>query len=290
LTAVDVDRALDERELVVTWLNRGTLHLVDREDYAWLQTVMTPPLFKPNSRRLTEEGVTPSEADRAVKVIERSLAEQGPLTRRQLGERIAPTGVRTEGQALLHCLMLACLRGHAVRGPMAGAEQAYALTRDWLGPSGHVDRARALAELARRYLVSHAPASDRDLAKWTGLPLRDARTGLSSIAAELDTRPDGLLELKASPSKALPLPPPRMLGQYEPVLLGWTSRADILGEHHEIVTTNGLFRPFALVAGKAAGIWSRRDGKIALEPFAPLPTGVREALDADADDIRRFFA
>ena len=30
VTAADVDRALDERELVVAWLNRGTLHLVRR--------------------------------------------------------------------------------------------------------------------------------------------------------------------------------------------------------------------------------------------------------------------
>ena len=35
LTAADVDRALtDDRSLVITWLNRGTLHLVRSEDLA----------------------------------------------------------------------------------------------------------------------------------------------------------------------------------------------------------------------------------------------------------------
>ena len=34
LTAADVDRALTEdRSLLITWLNRGTLHLVRSEDY-----------------------------------------------------------------------------------------------------------------------------------------------------------------------------------------------------------------------------------------------------------------
>jgi hypothetical protein len=34
LTAADVDRALsEERSLLITWLNRGTLHLVASEDY-----------------------------------------------------------------------------------------------------------------------------------------------------------------------------------------------------------------------------------------------------------------
>ena len=43
LTAADIDRALtEERSLVVTWLNRGTLHLVCSEDYPWLQPLTTP--------------------------------------------------------------------------------------------------------------------------------------------------------------------------------------------------------------------------------------------------------
>lgn len=33
LTARDVDHALDERRLVVAWLDRGTLHLVTADDY-----------------------------------------------------------------------------------------------------------------------------------------------------------------------------------------------------------------------------------------------------------------
>src|SRR5450756_992488 len=63
-------------------------------------------------------------------------------------------------------------RGVAVRGPMLGRGHAFVLVRDWLGaPPAAVDRDRALAELARRYLAGHGPATDRDLAKWAGLPL-----------------------------------------------------------------------------------------------------------------------
>ena len=136
LTAADIDRALDDRSLVIGWLNRGTLHLVAADDYPWLHALTTPQLFTANARRLEQEGVSPAEADRAVAVIERSLAEEGPLTRSRLRERIAPTGVRTEGQALVHLLLLACLRGIAVRGPMAGGEQAYRPRRGLARPAG----------------------------------------------------------------------------------------------------------------------------------------------------------
>ena len=67
----------------------------------------------------------------------------------QLRERIAAAGVRTQGQALVHLLMLASLRGIAVRGPVIDQQHAYALVRDWLAPIGEPPRERALAELDR---------------------------------------------------------------------------------------------------------------------------------------------
>jgi hypothetical protein len=42
LSASDVDSALTRRSLIVTWLNRGTLHLVRAEDYWWLHPLTTP--------------------------------------------------------------------------------------------------------------------------------------------------------------------------------------------------------------------------------------------------------
>ena len=134
LSAADVDRALtDDRSLLITWLNRGTPHLVRTDDYPWLHSLTTPPLFTSSARRLAQEGVPPNAAERGVGVIERSLAEDGPLTRGQLKERLDAAGVRTQGQALVHVLMLASLRGLIVRGPMIGREHAYVLVRDWLG-------------------------------------------------------------------------------------------------------------------------------------------------------------
>src|SRR5580658_3656295 len=47
LTAADVDRALTaDRSLVITWLNRGTLHLVRSEDYWWLHPLTAKPQFQ----------------------------------------------------------------------------------------------------------------------------------------------------------------------------------------------------------------------------------------------------
>lgn len=289
LTAADVDRALTEdRSLLITWLNRGTLHLVRSEDYPWLHALTTPPLLTSSARRLAQEGVTPDAADRAVETIEKSLAKEGPLTRVQLRERLDSAGLRTEGQALIHLLFLATLRGVAVRGPMVGSEHAYALTRDWLGPQESVDRDAALAELARRYLVGHGPANDRDLARWAGLPLRDARAGISAIASELDEREDSLVDLAKRPA-AEPPPPPRLLGAYDPLLLGWTSREEVVGRHKLLVTINGIFRPFALVGGRAVATWRLAGGEVTIEHLSRVTKKDAAALEADAAEVLNFM-
>ena len=291
-SAAEVDRALtEERSLLISSLNRGTLHLVRSEDYPWLQALTTPPLRRANARRLAQEGVTPSAAERGAGVIEHALAEEGPLTRVQLRERIARAGVRTEGQALVHLLMLACLRGIAVRGPMIGREHAYALVRDWLGSSPSVDRDRALAELARRYLAGHGPADDRDLAKWAGVKLGDARAGLAAIASELVPAGNGRVALaRRAIAKELTSPAPRLLGAFDPVLMGWRSREPILAPHEPAVVSGGIFRPFALVRGRAAATWRMAAGEVRLEPLSALAAEHASALDADAREVVRYLA
>ncbi len=332
LSAADVDRALNEGELLITWLNRGTLHMVRSEDYPWLHMLTAPRLEDGNarrySRRLEQEGVSPADAERGVQAIERALDAEGPMTRPQLRERIAAKGVRTEGQAMVHLLILASLRGLIVRGPMKDGEHAYVLVREWLDPAdvglsrktggrggrgvrgggrggrGHGggrdwDRDRALAELARGYLAGHGPAGDRDLAKWAGLPLRDVRAGLSAIASELVQRENGLVDLARRSgakelSRKLPpelheLPPPKLLGAFDPLLHGWVSREEVLAGNQSIVTANGLFRPFALVRGRAVAIWRLRAGEVVIEPFGRLRREDAAALRVEAEDVVRFL-
>ena len=284
----DVDRSLADASLVVSWLNRGTLHLVLPEDFWWLHDLTTPALMTGNLRRLSQEGVPPDDADRAVAIIVRALTD-GPMTRPQLRDLVAAAGLRTEGQAMVHVLFLATLRGLVLRGPMVGAEQAFVLVRDWLGAPPPVPaRDKALARLGERYLAGHGPADARDLAKWAGITLGDARTALRGVGRALVEREDGLLELVGA-EHTDELPPPRLLGSFEPVLLGWASRDAIVGEDKTLVTTNGIFRPFALVDGVAVASWGMPGGTVVLQPFRPISRAVSTALAAEAADIEQFL-
>ncbi|MGH2867940.1 MAG: winged helix DNA-binding domain-containing protein [Solirubrobacteraceae bacterium] len=289
LSAADVDRALtEERSLLTTWLNRGTLHLVRSEDYPLLQQLMTPPLKTSSATRLAQEGIDAAVAERGLTVIERALGADGPLTRLQLRERLERAGVPVTGQALIQLLFRAAIDGLIVRGPMIGRHHAYALVRDWLPRARPIPRDRALAEFARRYLAGHGPADERDLARWAGLPLRDARAGLTAIASELRPAPGGLVDL-ARRGRAAPLPGPCLLGAFEPLLLGWNGREPVLGEHAGRVISGGIFRGFALAGGRAVALWRLTGGTVEIEPLALLAAEHRRALERDGEALSRWL-
>ena len=189
---------------------------------------------------------------------------------------------------MIHLFFLAALRGIVVRGPMIGKQHAYVLVRDWLGEAAD-DRPREGAGRAGPSLPGRPPAGDRSRPRQVGRP----------AAARRPRRPEGD-RLRAGggggrpgqprqATRAEKLPPPRLLGAFDPVLLGWTSREDILGPHTNLVTRNGIFHPFAMVKGKAVAKWGLAGGTLTLEPLQDIPAKVAAALDRDAAEVTRFL-
>src|SRR5580704_5649993 len=80
-----VDHALTvERSLIITWVNRGTLHLIAAEDEPLLHALTTPQLRTNSDRRLREEGVSVAAARRGIAAVVKALGDDGPMTRAQL--------------------------------------------------------------------------------------------------------------------------------------------------------------------------------------------------------------
>jgi hypothetical protein len=246
------------------------------------------------ARRLQQEGVSPAAAERGIDVVESEVSSHGPRTRAQLRSALDSAGVPTAGQALVHVLVAASLRGICLRGPVVDGERAFVHAQDWLGPRAVIDRDVALRELARRYLLGHGPATDRDLAYWSGLPLRDVRAGLRSADARPVTDGSDQLVLATAQDDAGVLPAPRLLGMFDPVLHGWQSRALVLGVHDStnVVTSNGMFRATALVDGRAVATWNLTGGVVTLSALPGESIGRRAsaALDREAADVLRFLS
>jgi hypothetical protein len=295
ITAAGVNDALGRREVVIGWLCRGTLHMVESEDYPWLLGLTGPPQRQANARRLLQEGFPLARADRAVRLIERALAD-GPMERGAIGRMLAGRGLDPAGQALVHLLFQSSLAGATVRGPVVRGRQTFVLTRDWLGnaPSGELrgaERDAALAEVARRYLRGHGPATPADLALWAGLPLRDARAGFAAIGSELCEI--GSMAMLIRGARRTAEPPPRLLGAFDAYTLGWKDREfAVTGAHSREVRRDGWIKSVVTVSGIAIGVWSSRAGGRRLAVAQRLwaqPSGAdTRLLHEDAAALARF--
>ena len=299
LTAADVTGArTEDRSLLRTWVMRMTIHMIPTDDVGWWLPLFEPGIERWSRRRLSQLGLPEDKQDRALRVAAKALADEGPLTRSDVRERIVRAGIVLNSQTGMHIALTSVVSGIACLGPDRGAESCLVRREDWLGKPPPFDRERALAELTRVYIRAFAPATDRDFAYWSGLPLRDVRAGLSSISTEIEEVRVGD-EVMLSPRGGLPRLPRtgqvRMLGNFDTYLLGWKDRAfSVSGEHalHVKEGGGGWIRPVIVEDGIVVGGWrtARKAGR--LEISLNLPKAERErlgpAIEAEVADIERF--
>jgi hypothetical protein len=299
LTAADITRArIEDRSLLRTWVMRTTVHLIPTDDAGWWLPLFEPGIERWSRRRLEQLGMPPGQEKKALRVIAKALESEGPLTRPEAAERVMEAGVKLNQHTRLHVIGLAVTSGVAYLGPDRGKTTCLVRREDWLGKPPPFDRDRALAELSRRYLAAFGPATDRDFAYWSGLPLRDVRAGLESISTEIEeVRVGGetMLVMRGGLPRLPPTGQVRMLGNFDTYLLGWKDRAfSVTGEHavHVKEGGGGWIRPVILEDGVVIGGWrsSRKGGR--LEITLNLPEGERQRLaakiDAEVEDIARF--
>jgi hypothetical protein len=294
LTAADVDHArTGDRSLLRAWVMRKTVHLIASEDAAWLVPLFSEATVRWSRGRLAHFGLDRRAQDRAMKFVHDAVDSEGPLTRSEIGVRLKEAGYELESEHKVHLWLLATLDGELCLGPDRGAYACLVRTSDWLGKLERRSREDSLAELARRYLRGYAPATERDFARWAGLPLRDTRAGIERIADELIT--DGeLLRLKKGGRRPATPPVVRLLGAFDNYNMGYVDRGFAVGEENvkQIAPGGGIIRPAIAVDGRLVGTWgSKRSGErlaVTIEPFEALSSEVAEAVEAEVADLGRF--
>ena len=307
LTAADVDRACADGAVTRTWAMRGTLHLVATPDVRWMTGLFGPFLIKRDRRRRLQLGLDDRLCERALAALGSILAGSPPLTRAELIERLAADGVAIDPrtQQPPHLLGYAAGRGLICRGPdRPGDEPTYTLLDDWAPDAPMLDRDEALAELARRYLGGYGPATRADFAAWSGLPATETRRAWELIAAETAevsvTNVTGVTSVVdvvgvVGVADDGPPPSPRLLGHFDPLLMGYRDRDLVLDPAHtkRIQAGGGFVQPTVLADGRVAGTWRldrrARQARVVVEPFTGLTAATADELAAEATDVGRFL-
>ena len=294
--AASIDRAFDAGELVRTHVLRPTWHFVSPEDLRWLIALTGPRLQRGVAHRHRALEIDAALATRSTQVFERAIALAGPLTRQELRAALARAGIEAEAGRLTHLVMHAELEAILCSGPRKGTAQTYALVDKRIPLTPTKPRDEALAELARRYVVSHGPAQDVDLAWWSGLSLGDARHGLATATPALerevvDGRTFWFAEFRGTPAPSSL----HLLPNFDELLVAFRDRSDALDPALPVparvpgeILNNVIVRD-----GRVVGRWRRTNGPVdtglALEPLVPLESADRRRLLAASERYAAFL-
>lgn len=285
-------RAARARGACRSWLMRNTLFMFAEADLPWMRPVLRDRPLAQAMRRLDQEGVSAKEVARVMGVLASRLAA-GPLPRPEARRLLMDEGIDPgeNNQRIYWTFHVAALRGViAIRPPLEGT-QTFVAAR----PDEALGREEGLGRLARRFIAGHGPAAPEDLAYWAKIPKGMAAEAWSHAGRTTEVV-TGRGAMTALPGRADPPitdgPVVTLLGTWDHWLLSWADRTlTVPASQRDIWLVAG--RSSAYLDGMAFGTWrlDRGPGRVTVEvePFDRLPPGCRAGLEAEAEDIGRFF-
>ncbi|MEE1650151.1 crosslink repair DNA glycosylase YcaQ family protein [Brachybacterium sp. J144] len=312
--------AFDRGEIVRGYPMRGTVFAVAADSLAWMtELCVAGPLRAAIARR----GALDLDERRVERAREVLVAAAEPVSAPGVGRGLLRSevmavweaaGIATGSGRGYHLLAELISFGDIAYGPWREQETAVVHAPTWLPAGSDLegtfggDRDAAAAELALRYLTSHGPAGERDLAWWSKLPLGTVRPAIAQVAERLESgfadrdgrlhaRPEdarggdgerlwfrpGLAEEYADAEKDTMKE--LLLPGFDELVLGYPDRLALIAEgHHPALApgNNGVFKRAALRRGEIVGTWTRTGsaGKRRL---------VLEELGTISDPQRRRF-
>jgi hypothetical protein len=284
-----LERALRRDAVLKATVMRATLHLVSARDYPFFASAVREAQTVARTR-----GVEPPPAA----AVERAtrLATERPVTRRELlavlghEERIDPL-VDPRPLRQLHWLLVLA---HLDQTPDSAMWTPARVVRFRNAGIRLAPLPEALEHLVARYLAAFGPASRADASAWSGVPVRDLGPAFESLSLRCfrDELGRELFDLPRAPILRSDEPAaPRLLPRWDNLLLAHKDRTRVLPDEYRptVIRRNGDVQAAFLVDGFVAGLWHQENGKVVLEPFAPLPRATRRGLETEARQLEAWL-
>jgi hypothetical protein len=280
-----LERELASGAVLKATAMRATLHLVTRRDYGLIRSAMSETNFPWES----------SVAKRLAPSV-RALAAAGPVSSADalaaFEREHGLTGIEAR-RAWRAARVCAHVLHHHETALWRGRPEGRYVAID--EPDAH-DPTEARAELLRRYLAAFGPASRRDIVQWTMMHVPEIQRALDRLEPLRRFRDESgreLLDVPRAPLPAAETPSPvRFLPKWDNVLLAFADRTRILPEAYRktVIRVNGDVAQTFLVDGLVAGMWRVEDGRVVVEPLAPLSRAVRGEVEDEAARLEAFLA
>jgi hypothetical protein len=263
VTDEDIELAFSEGTILRTHVMRPTWHFVSPADIRWLLALTAPRVLAASGYWYRKLELDDEFFRHSNEILVKALQGGKQLMRTELAVSLQEAGIETEDmQRLVYILMRAELDGVICSGARRGQQFTYALLDERVPPFRVLDREEALAELAKRYFISHGPATLQDFAWWSGLTIMDARAGLEMVKPQLvQERVNEMVYWFAASSLQDVSQETYLLPNYDEYIVGYTDRSAVFdGElHREKLDARGniLFNHTIVMDGRVVGTWKR---------------------------------
>jgi hypothetical protein len=305
LTWEQVDNLIhEERTLIKLWGQRNTLHLYPSAEWPLVYAAFGHTDAE-REQRLEGYGYDVQQYRAALEWMRAALRKRKTLGRSDLrAANLTMEDWYLSGWGGLFRDLVRC--GEVCHAGALGNEARFAARDHWL-PNlewNPPTPGEANSEIVRRYLRVYGPATAHDLAYWRGIQVATVRGWLRLLQAEVtevDVEGQKLLahrdDLDAlqetSPEReAWPV---RLLYRFDPILLPHRDKTWIVDREHytRVWRPAGHIEGTILEHGRVRGTWryDRKGGGlvVTLNPFAPLPSHVLDAVETHAQGIAAFF-
>jgi len=256
-----IERAINNGEIIRTHVMRPTWHLVSSDDVKWMLALTAPHLHRSMKGRHKALGLTAQIFKRSNSIIEKSLDENGYMTRTELVKELNKNKIKPDNLQAIHILFNAELNATICNGPMRGKQFTYALLEQRVPKSKSFTKDEASAELSLRYFTSHGPATIQDFTWWSGLPAGEARSALEMTKSNLRSVKidEQTYWFDEDTTKDLAIQSIYFLPAYDEFMISYKDRSASLAPKFfsNAITRNGIFKPIIVADGQVVGTWSR---------------------------------
>lgn len=279
----DVEQAFADGAILRTHLLRPTWHFVTPADIRWILALTAPRVHVANAPYYHKLELGQDVFQRSTIALEQALQGGKQLTRDELRGVLEAAGIHTAGELrMAYIMMRAELDGVVCSGARRGKQFTYALLDERAPQTKFLGRDEALAELARRFFLSRGPATVQDFAKWSGLTLNDARSGLEDVKTHLHSElVDGQTywfppSLEAAHIQA---PTAYLLSIYDEFISGYKGWNAIIDAGHapKLTALGNALTAIIVVDGQIVGTWKRTFRKGAVDIKTDIFTSLTEA-------------
>ncbi len=297
ITDADVEQAFNDGAILRTHVLRPTWHFVTPADIRWMLALTGPRVNAVCASYYRKLGLDDRLLARSRTILERALRDGTQLTRSEIGAVLLRGGIAVKSQPLAFLVMRAELDQVICSGARRGKQFTYALLEERAPRARVLERDEALAELTRRYFWSHGPATLRDYVWWSGLTVREAKTGIDLVKPALASEMIGDRTYWFVPSRSraprVLAPSAYLLPNYDEYLIAYKDRGLVVAASRaRNMGVADEFPHHIVIDGRLAGSWRRtlRSDSVALEtlPYARLTGDRARALAAAAERYGRF--